>query len=114
LLEQYGAHVTVASSGQAALAHLRDRMPAQWPHVLICDIAMPDTDGYDVLRQIRRTCDRSGNRFTDLPAIALSALTREGDRARARAAGFQLHLEKPVSGAELGASIAALVGYSCT
>jgi len=85
-LSAAGAEVRTAASGAAALAAAaRDR-----PDVLLCDLSMPDLDGFAVLRRLRlRTPHRH------LPAIALSAHASEEHRVRSRAAGFALHLAKP-------------------
>ena len=66
---------------------------------------MPDEDGYDLIRQVRkRAPERGGN----IPAIALSAYTRGEDRERALAAGFQLHLAKPIALADLVSALVSL------
>lgn len=61
------------------------------PHVLISDLAMPDQDGFDLIRRVRAL----GWDASRLPAIALSAYARAEDRDRALAAGFQSHISKP-------------------
>jgi two-component system CheB/CheR fusion protein len=63
------------------------------PDVLVCDIAMPDEDGYGLLGWIRSLGPQRGG---DVPALALTALASEDDRRRAFAAGFQVHMAKPV------------------
>jgi CheY-like chemotaxis protein len=64
------------------------------PDLLVCDIAMPDEDGYSLLGRIRALGeDRGGG----VLAVALTALAGDEDRRRARAAGFQAHLAKPVA-----------------
>ena len=83
-----GAAVTQAASGSEALEHWnRERFD-----ILICDLAMPGMDGYEVLRNIRRTTGVSGRRSI---AIALTALASESDRQAVLAAGFDDHLVKP-------------------
>ncbi|MGZ3424104.1 MAG: response regulator, partial [Polyangiales bacterium] len=63
------------------------------PQLLVCDIAMPEEDGYSLLRRIRaRGSEHGGN----VRALALTALASEEDRNRAIAAGFQAHMAKPV------------------
>ncbi|MCC7043168.1 MAG: response regulator [Acidobacteria bacterium] len=89
-----GADVRTASSGTEALATW-SREPAQ---VLLCDIAMPDIDGLEVLRRIREADARAG-RFT--PAIALSAHAGRDHATRSVQAGFARHLTKPYVAAEL-------------
>jgi signal transduction histidine kinase/DNA-binding response OmpR family regulator len=80
------------------------RIMAVWqPDILISDIAMPDCDGYEFIRRVR-------NAGSKLPAISLTAHARAEDRVRALAAGFQMHLSKPVEPYELIVSVASLTG----
>jgi CheY-like chemotaxis protein len=103
ILEQCQAEVTAALSVNEALQILEH----SGFDVLVSDLAMPDRDGYDLIREIRkRAPDRGGN----IPAIALSAYTRPQDRAQALAAGFQLHLSKPIDPSDLVAALARLIG----
>jgi CheY-like chemotaxis protein len=86
--ENGAAVVTVASTNEALKALERSR-----PDVLVSDLAMPGKDGYELITQVRSLSpDRGGN----VPAVALSAYTRPEDRSRALAAGFQVHVSKPV------------------
>jgi signal transduction histidine kinase len=84
-----GASVTQAASGPEALEHWRrERFD-----VLICDLAMPGMDGYEVLRHIRDMLQANGGRRS--PAIALTAFASDSDRKAVLAAGFDDHLVKP-------------------
>src|SRR6185295_9945364 len=84
-----GAEVRLAASAAAAMTAVVDFKPM----VLLCDIAMPGEDGYTFMRKLRsRGIERGG----ETPALALSALTADGDHERALEAGFQMHLTKPV------------------
>jgi CheY-like chemotaxis protein len=75
--------------------------------VLVSDIGMPGEDGYSLIRRIRLLdAERGGN----VPAIALTAYARAEDRMKAVLAGFQMHLVKPVEGAELVTMVASLAG----
>ena len=94
LLAQCGAEVTTATSVREALRVLEHSRI----NVLVSDLAMPDEDGYDLIRQVRKRAREGG---ANMPAIALSAYTGSEDRERALAAGFQLHLGKPIVPAEL-------------
>lgn len=87
LLEGGGARVLSADSVARALEILQNEKP----DLLVSDIQMPDQDGYELIRNVRR-------RWNDrqLPALALTALARSGDRQRSLAAGFQKHLSKPI------------------
>jgi signal transduction histidine kinase len=98
LLDRAGAVVDTADS--AATARLRIAREA--PHALICDLAMPDEDGYSLLRELR-----AGG--STIPAIALTAHASLADIQRARAAGFEVHLSKPVDFAKLVENIDQLV-----
>ncbi|HET6337045.1 MAG TPA: chemotaxis protein CheB [Polyangiales bacterium] len=62
------------------------------PQVILCDIAMPVEDGYSFIRKLRAK-EAKG---PAIPALALTALAAQEDRRRALAAGFQLHLAKPI------------------
>jgi CheY-like chemotaxis protein len=107
LLGQAGASVALAASSQEALAHIALSAEGDPVEVVVCDIAMPDEDGYATLKRIRRWeggHPRRGRR----PAIALSAFTQREDRLRALAEGFQMHLTKPVAPAELLTVIASV------
>jgi signal transduction histidine kinase/ActR/RegA family two-component response regulator len=95
------AQVAAAPSVEAALATLG----AFNPHVLISDVSMPGRDGYELIRVVRSTTSPE-----DLPAAALTAYSRPEDAARAREAGFQMHLSKPVEPDELVKVVARLAG----
>lgn len=100
VLEGCGADVVTAGSASEGLETL-----AGWkPHVLICDIGMPDEDGYSVIRKVRASAENAA-----LPAIALTAYVRVEDRMRALEAGYQMFLPKPVEAAELRSTVANLV-----
>lgn len=89
-----GAAVTQAASGPEALEHWkRERFD-----ILICDLAMPGMDGYEVLRAIRNTPSVNGHRSI---AIALTALASDSNRQAVLAAGFDDHLVKPFNFADL-------------
>ena len=78
----------MVSSGQAALEAIKDLHP----DVLICDLTMPEMNGYEVLENVRRLEPKLGH----LPVIAFTAAARDEDRAAPRLAGFQAHLAKPI------------------
>jgi signal transduction histidine kinase len=94
VLQGSGASVTTASNGTDALK----RMASGVPMVLLSDIAMPDSDGYALIRRVRTELGTAG---VALPAIALTAFAREEDRRLALSAGFDYHVPKPVEPAEL-------------
>jgi PAS domain S-box-containing protein len=103
LLAQRGAEVRPAASTAEALAVLEI-----WrPDLLISDLGMPEEDGYTLIRRVRALPAERGGQ---VPAVALSARTRPEDRIEALAAGFQMHVAKPVAPAELLAVALTLAG----
>ncbi|MEJ6484566.1 PAS domain S-box protein [Nostoc punctiforme UO1] len=89
ILQDYGVQVTAVSSAQEALQALSESIP----DVLISDIGMPRTDGYMLMREVRSRSPQEGGR---VPAIALTAYAGEMNQQQALAAGFQMHISKPV------------------
>ena len=103
ILINAGAEVRTSPSAADAIAVLEG-----WsPDVLVTDLAMPGEDGFSLLRRARRVTTQRGRR---LPALALTAYGRSEDRIRVLAAGFSLHLAKPVNPAELVLCVASLGG----
>ncbi len=97
-LTQYDARVTaVASAGEAWAA-----LQTFEPDVLVSDIAMPGSDGYELIKQIRSSTSENCN----VPAVAITAYAKEEDRVRALASGFQRYLAKPVELQELISAVA--------
>ncbi|MBD2247304.1 PAS domain S-box protein [Nostoc sp. FACHB-888] len=101
VLEESGAKVSTFSSTRQALEALEELHP----DVLISDIGMPGEDGYALMRKIREIEAEQGGR---IPAVALTGYARVEDYKEALAAGFQLHIAKPVRAAELIAVVASL------
>ncbi|MDZ8223166.1 PAS domain S-box protein [Nostoc sp. ChiVER01] len=89
ILQDYGVQVTAVSSAQEALEALSESVP----DVLISDIGMPKKDGYMLMREVR---SRSPGQGGNVPAIALTAYAGEMNQQQALAAGFQMHISKPV------------------
>jgi len=100
-LETSGATVTAAASADEALQALDDDASID---VLLSDIAMPGHDGYELIRQLR---SRSSD-LAALPAAAVTACASLDERERALAAGFQMHLAKPVLPHALVEAVATL------
>jgi PAS domain S-box-containing protein len=97
-----GAVVMSASSGAEALTYLSNPPDGEPPDVLLCDISMPEEDGYAALRRVRALEDARGvAALQRIPAIALTGLTGPKERLRALSAGFYLHVAKPVDPVEL-------------
>jgi PAS domain S-box-containing protein len=101
LLQNAGAEVVTAVDAEEALQLLREHRPA----VILSDIGMPVTDGYDLMRRVRELSADEGG---DTPAAAFTAYTRPEDSARALSSGFQMHLSKPVAPAMLVGALARL------
>jgi signal transduction histidine kinase/ActR/RegA family two-component response regulator len=101
LMERVGAKVTAVASVREAF----EALDSLQPDALVSDIGLPDEDGYALIRRLR---SREAKRGGFLPAVALTGLVRTEDRARVLAAGFQLHVPKPIDPAELMAAIAAV------
>ncbi|MEH2451528.1 PAS domain-containing hybrid sensor histidine kinase/response regulator [Nostoc sp.] len=102
ILQDYGAEVTAVSSAQEALQALSESIP----DVLISDIGMPKTDGYMLMREVRARSPQQGGL---VPAIALTAYAGEMNQQQALAAGFQMHISKPVDPDALVKAIADLI-----
>jgi CheY-like chemotaxis protein len=102
-LEGCKAKVIVASSASEGLEAISQHRPG----VIISDIGMPDTDGYEFIKMVRSLPREEGGRT---PALALTAFARSEDRTRAMHAGFNLHLSKPIDASELVAIIGNLSG----
>jgi CheY-like chemotaxis protein len=93
-LQTYGA---IVESAESAVTALR-KIELFKPNILISDIAMPNEDGYSLIRKIRGL---ESSRFKDIPAIALTAFAANEDAQKALASGFQTHLSKPVDSSDL-------------
>jgi hypothetical protein len=103
VLRDAGADVASAMDAASAMS----LVDARTFDVLVCDIAMPDEDGYSLIRKLRSRTDAEGGR---IPAVALTAYARGEDRKRSLLAGFQGHIAKPAEPTELLALIGSLVG----
>lgn len=103
LLRQNGAHVRTAESAAAA----REACGKKWPDAIVCDIGMPDEDGYAFIRGLRAAEKAQGR--DRIPAIALTAFAGAADRRAAIEAGFDEHVAKPVDAGRLIAVLAKLV-----
>ena len=101
ILLQFGAEVKVATSVQQALEILE-----RWkPDAIVSDVGMPDEDGYSLIQKVRMLELVRGGLT---PAIALTGYGRPEDRLKLLAAGYQVHLSKPVEMRQLVDSIASL------
>ncbi|GEP44624.1 hybrid sensor histidine kinase/response regulator [Brevifollis gellanilyticus] len=103
ILEMSKATVHAVSSVDDALAAI----PEFRPHLILSDIGMPDRDGYDLVREVKKL---SGG--ASIPMVALTALMRPEDRVRTLRSGFQIHLGKPVNPEELIAAVHNLLSLT--
>jgi PAS domain S-box-containing protein len=102
-LTQHGAHVKSVNTAAEALEALEKTEF----DLLISDIGMPDIDGYDLMRRIRRL---EAGKPRRIPAVALTAYARVQDRMQAILAGYNTHVPKPVDANELITIVASLAG----
>jgi CheY-like chemotaxis protein len=107
ILNQANAQVSSCMSAAEAVRRLAE----EHFDVLISDIAMPQMDGYQLVRTIRETLQVDSQ---ELPAIALTAHARWENRTKAMLAGYQMHIAKPIEPPELLATIANIVGRAPT
>ncbi len=98
-----GAEVKACISAGEALIKL-----TEWrPDVILSDIAMPEEDGYSFINKVRSLPREKGG---ETPAAALSAYARDEDRRQALAAGYQMHIAKPIGASQLVTMVAKLAG----
>ncbi|HVF90972.1 MAG TPA: ATP-binding protein [Blastocatellia bacterium] len=103
MLLQFGAEVRLAPSARQGLLILE-----RWkPHALVSDVGMPDEDGYSLIQKVRALPPARGGLT---PAIALTGYGSPDDRLNLLAAGYQVHIAKPVELVELADSIKKLAG----
>ena len=105
ILEAAGATIVRAHSANSGL----ERMSEDEVDVIVSDIAMPGRDGFAFIEDVRRLADPKLRRT---PAVALTAFARDEDRRRILSAGFQKHVPKPVTAAQLVQSVASVAKTS--
>jgi PAS domain S-box-containing protein len=105
LLRTWGATVETAASASEAFALVEKVRP----HVLVSDIAMPDEDGYGLMRRLRALDPSLGG---GIPSIALTAYAREEDKTKALSVGFTTHIGKPVRPDDLLSTVENLARFS--
>jgi CheY-like chemotaxis protein len=89
LLNHFGHEISTADGAQSA----RGLIKSKEFDVILCDIALPDGNGYDIIAEAKRK--------RPLKAVALSGFATPDDIERGRKAGFDFHLAKPVDFHEL-------------
>ena len=103
VLRRHGAEVITASSGEDTLSLLAEYPP----DVLVCDIGLPDIDGYALMMRVREMERARGRRA--VPSVALTGFATEEERQRAASVGYQIHVSKPVEPDRLVNVIAEVV-----
>lgn len=101
LLSENGAQVRVVATASEAYSEVQGDVP----DILICDIGLPNEDGYEFIRRIRSQKESSS---ANIPALALTAYALPNDRTKALVAGYHDHLTKPVEPAALLNSVASI------
>ncbi|CAN5869494.1 hypothetical protein BH18ACI4_BH18ACI4_12600 [soil metagenome] len=107
LLRENGAKVRVVATASEAYSEVQGNVP----DILICDIGLPNEDGYEFIRRIRSLKESSS---ANIPALALTAYALPNDRMKALVAGFHDHLTKPVEPAALLNSVASIARRKLT
>jgi signal transduction histidine kinase/DNA-binding response OmpR family regulator len=103
ILIRCGGEVSCCESAADAIKAVKD-----WkPDLLVSDIGMPGEDGYALIKKVRKLRSK---RAREIPAIALTAYATDEDREMALAAGFQMHVAKPIEPEALVMSVAAALG----
>jgi two-component system, OmpR family, phosphate regulon response regulator PhoB len=103
MLEAIGARAIVAEDGRDALRQLT----ATTPDVILCDLLMPELDGFGFIRELRTRPEWRG-----VPVLAVTALGSDTDYRRTWEAGFDGHLTKPIQASQLEAVIEAVTRRS--
>jgi len=96
LLKRLGHEVWTAYGGKSGIETVLEHRP----DAVLVDIAMPDLDGYEVARRLRE-------RLPGVVLIAVTGFAQRGDEMRARTAGFDHHLAKPVKVGQIEELLAA-------
>lgn len=105
MLGDNGAICLEAGNAGDALAKL-NQQPVD---ILLSDIGMPETDGYELIARARAL---DGARSAPLPAVAITAYARREDREKSLLAGFNAHVSKPVEAGELIATVTSLLSLT--
>lgn len=102
VLIQQGAQVLTCSSAAEAITAVFGWKPA----VILCDIGMPQEDGYDFIRKLREREIEIGKH---IPAVAVTAFARQEDIRQAIACGYQMHISKPLEPTQLVEAVTNLL-----
>jgi CheY-like chemotaxis protein len=101
LLESHGFVCDVAVDGASALRAAQARNP----HIVLCDLQLPDIDGFEILRAFRAMPAMRG-----VPVVAVTAYAMVGDRERVLGAGFDGYIAKPLDPVKFVSQVAAFLG----
>jgi len=99
LLRSWGHEARMAHNGPDAL----HRATGFHPHVILCDIGLPEMDGYEVARHIRQN-----PRLEGVMLVAVTGYGQDTDKQRSKEAGFDQHMVKPVESADLNELLAGI------
>jgi DNA-binding response OmpR family regulator len=103
LLERNQYIVSLAQSGKDALDSIAQRKP----DLILLDIMLPDLDGYEIFREIRKNTE-----WDDIKVICLTAKNRDVDIAKGLNLGFDAYITKPFSNADLLNRIRTILGQT--
>jgi two-component system cell cycle response regulator DivK len=99
-LEYIGFRVETAADGAQAIAAAQ----AEWPAIIIMDLAMPNVDGWQAIKRLK-----SDPLTSEIPIVALSAFAFGEEPLRAREAGADLCLSKPCLPSQIARVIRAML-----
>lgn len=103
ILTRCGSDVRCSDSAAAAMQTFHE-----WnPDLLVSDIGMPNEDGYSLIKRLRELDSKHARQ---IPAVALTAYATDEDRLRALAAGFQIHVAKPIEPENFVTCVASVLG----
>ena len=103
-LEQHGMSVIFAENGREGIDRLKESSDVD---IALIDIMMPEMDGYETMREIRKM-----SRYRDMPLIAVTAKAMKGDREKCLEAGATDYVSKPVDIDQLLAVLRVQLGRS--
>jgi len=109
MLRLQGAEISSASSAREALDLIRNESSFKLPDLILSDIAMPDEDGFSLIKKVRSLPLEKGGQ---IPAIAMTSFSGDEVRSNAKAAGFQAFLPKPLEPEELIHTITQLISHT--
>jgi CheY-like chemotaxis protein len=105
VLKLHGATVFSVDTGSKAV----EAVLQHHPDVVLCDLMMPEMDGYEVLQHLRTLDDEVAR---TVPVVALTAFAGAENRLKTQQAGFQIHLDKPIDPPQLIETIQTLMKAS--